>query len=69
LASNETLSIASEYSGMMQRHWKCSNCAKEFIFNLKERMQHEVTCQMNSKKEKKTNKVIHNILYFYFNLR
>ena len=54
---------------MMQRHWKFSNCTKEFIFNLKERMQHEVTCQMNSKKEKKTNKVIHNILYFYFNLR
>lgn len=49
MASNETLSIASEYSGMMQRHWKCPNCTKEFIFNLKERMQHEVTCQMTSK--------------------
>lgn len=49
LASNETLSISSEYSGVMQRHWKCPICIKEFVFNLKERMEHEVTCQMNSK--------------------
>jgi len=49
LASNETLSITSEYSGVMQRHWKCNNCLKEYVFNLKERMQHEVMCQMTSK--------------------
>lgn len=31
----------------MQRHWKCNNCKKEFVFNLKERMEHEVTCLLD----------------------
>lgn len=42
---DETLSIISEYSGIMKRHWKCTNCSKEFLFDLMERMQHQVECQ------------------------
>ena len=49
IVSDATLSITGEYSGQMQRHWKCSHCLKEFMFNLKERMEHDVFCQANSK--------------------
>lgn len=49
LVSDATIAITSEYSGAMQRHWKCSNCMKDFVFNLKERMEHEVVCQLNCK--------------------
>lgn len=49
LVSDATLSILNEYSGTMQRHWKCSTCLKDFVFNLKERMEHEVDCQLKSK--------------------
>ena len=48
LVSDATLSILNEYSGTMQRHWKCSTCHKDFVFNLKERMEHEVDCQLRS---------------------
>lgn len=48
LVSDATTDIAGEYSGNMQRHWKCSNCTRDFVFNLKERMEHEVSCQLNS---------------------
>ena len=34
LVSDATLSILNEYSGSMQRHWKCSTCFKDFVFNL-----------------------------------
>ena len=49
IVSDATLSILNEYSGSMQRHWKCPTCRKEFVFNLKERMEHEVDCQSQSK--------------------
>ena len=49
LVSDATLSILNEYSGSMQRHWKCPTCFKDFVFNLKERMEHEVDCQLKSK--------------------
>ncbi|CAF0820104.1 unnamed protein product [Brachionus calyciflorus] len=45
IVSDATLSIVKEYSGNMKRHWKCSNCSKDFLFDLKERMEHEVECQ------------------------
>jgi len=50
LVSDETIAITSEYGGSlaMQRHWKCGHCGQGFVFNLKERMEHEATCQMNS---------------------
>ena len=50
LVSDATIAITSEYGGSlaMQRHWKCGHCGGGFVFNLKERMEHEVTCQMNS---------------------
>ena len=48
LVSDATLSILNEYSGTMQRHWNCNNCLKNFVFNLKERMEHEVDCQLKS---------------------
>jgi len=50
LVSDATIAITSEYGGSlaMQRHWKCGHCGGEFVFNLKDRMEHEVTCQMNS---------------------
>lgn len=48
LVSDATTDIAGEYSGNMQRHWKCTHCTRDFVFNLKERMEHEVSCQLNS---------------------
>lgn len=48
LVSDATTEIAGEYSGNMQRHWKCTHCNKDFVFSLKERMEHEVSCQLNS---------------------
>ncbi len=32
---------------MMQRHWKCTKCLGDYLFNLRERMQHEVECDEN----------------------
>lgn len=44
LVSDETAEISNEYSGNMQRHWTCKRCNTEYLFNLSERMQHEVDC-------------------------
>jgi ATP-dependent RNA helicase DHX34 len=49
LASDATIAITNEYSGTMKRHFKCNYCSKEFIFDLKERMIHEVECQQDDK--------------------
>ena len=52
VVSDETLAITSEYSGAMKRHWKCTHCAKDFLFDLRQRMEHEVECQLKSNKQK-----------------
>lgn len=45
--SDATSTISSEYSsGWMQRHWICPKCSREFLFNLQERMKHEVECDV-----------------------
>ena len=45
LVSDATSSITNEYCGWMQRHWTCPKCKKDFLFNLQERMEHEVACE------------------------
>lgn len=43
------MQIVSEFSGLMKRHWKCPICLRDFVFDLRERMEHEVDCQLKSK--------------------
>ncbi len=67
------MEIAGEYSGNMQRHWKCTRCTKDFVFNIQERMQHEINCQLNtedasdetrSNSRANTSKVLNGVDYF-----
>jgi hypothetical protein len=51
LVSDATLSIINEYSGNMKRHWKCPNCSKDYLFDLRERMEHEVDCTMDKRND------------------
>jgi hypothetical protein len=51
LVSKETSAIASEYTGLMQRHWTCSKCSGDFLFNLQERMEHEVNCALDEQSD------------------
>ncbi len=57
LASNDTTTIANEYTGLMQRHWQCTKCFGEFLFNLQERMQHEVECDEEKVGHPSTSKI------------
>ncbi len=70
LVSDATASITTEFCGWMQKHWTCSKCKCDFLFNLQERMQHEVDCEadsengVSSRKDEKNNKSINKNEYF-----
>jgi hypothetical protein len=51
LVSDATASITTEFCGWMQKHWTCSKCKCDFLFNLQERMQHELDCEADGDSE------------------